>query len=70
MTNTMPMNPKRICAVLLALVMMLGMLPCSAGAEKIQDCHRVKLTHTDTTQDNGSVIRIWSAETVLPAVDA
>lgn len=57
---------KRLIALVLALVM----LPlCAAGAEGLQDCHRVGLTHEDTKQDNKSVVRLWTADTVLDSVD-
>ena len=64
----------RLLALLLALTL-LAALPVSAGAAAkktgtpLQDCHKVTLTHTDTTQENKSVVRVWSAKTALPEVD-
>lgn len=58
---------KRLMALLLVLTMLLPFLP--ATAEGLQPCHRVTVTHADTTQQNSSVIRLWKAETVLPEVN-
>ena len=61
---------KRWIALLLTLLLA---LPVAAlAAEKglpLQEVHKVSLTKTDTTQSNKSVIRLWHAETALPAVD-
>lgn len=38
-------------------------------AEALQDCHRVSLTYKDTKQENGSVIRLWTAVTCSDAVN-
>ena len=56
---------------LLALALALCLLACAppAGAETLQDCHRVTATKKDTTQDNGSVIRLWTLDTALDSVD-
>ena len=40
----------------------------AAGAEPLQDCHRVTNTAKTTTQSNKSQIRLWHAETAHPAV--
>jgi len=58
---------KRLLAVLLCLLLA---LPAAAGAETLQDCHRVKVTREDTTQKNKSVIRLWTLDTALDSVDA
>ncbi|MGN0779870.1 MAG: polysaccharide deacetylase family protein [Aristaeellaceae bacterium] len=58
---------KRLLALSLAL--MLAFMACPAGAETLQDCHRVTMTKADTKQDNKSVIRLWTADTVLDEVD-
>ena len=52
------------------LVMILALLFPAAvsGAEALRDCHRVSNTAETTTQDNRSQIRLWHAETALPAV--
>lgn len=42
----------------------------AACAEMLQDCHRVSVTREDTTQKNGSVIRLWKLDTALDSVDA
>ena len=36
----------------------------------LQDCHKVRLTKHDQSQDNKSVIRVWSADTAHDGVDA
>ena len=59
---------RRLTAVLLALLLCLSGA-AGAGAETLQDCHRVTLTHQDTTASNGSVVRLWHAQTALPEVD-
>lgn len=58
---------KRMLALMLAAMLLICALP--AGAETLQDCHRVTLTKEDTKQDNKSVIRLWTADTVLDSVD-
>ena len=58
---------KRLLALALALCLLACALP--AGAETLQDCHRVTATRKDTTQDNGSVIRLWTLDTALDSVD-
>ena len=58
---------KRLLALALALCLLSCALP--AGAETLQDCHRVTATKKDTTQDNGSVIRLWTLDTALDSVD-
>lgn len=59
---------KRLLALTLAL--MLTLPAVSAVAEGFQECHRVTVTKQDTTQDNKSVVRLWTADTVLDSVDA
>ena len=54
---------------LLALVLALTILAPAALAEGFQECHRVTLEKHDTTQENKSVVRIWTADTVLDSVD-
>lgn len=58
---------KRLIAMLLCLLLA---LPAAAGAETLQDCHRVEVTRQDTTQKNKSVIRLWTLDTALDSVDA
>lgn len=60
------MMKRRLLALLLGLTML---LPTLSHAETLQDCHRVKVTHTDTTQKNKSVIRLWTLDTACDAVD-
>ena len=43
-------------------------VPGPAGAETLQDCHRVTSSWSDTKQSNASVVRLWQVETALPAV--
>lgn len=58
---------KRLLALTLCLCMLLPAL--GAAAEGFQECHRVTVTKKDTTQDNKSVIRLWTVDTVLDSVD-
>lgn len=56
---------KRLLTLLLAMLLLMP----TALAEGLQDCHRVTLTKHDTTQDNKSVVRLWTAKTALESVD-
>jgi len=56
---------KRLLALVLACVMLLGAAPALA----IEECHRVEVTKKDTTQENKSFIRRWKVDTVLDSVD-
>ncbi|MBQ8200909.1 MAG: polysaccharide deacetylase family protein [Clostridia bacterium] len=58
---------KRLLSLMLCLMLL---TPAMAFAETLQDCHRVKVTHEDTTQKNKSVIRLWTLDTALDSVDA
>lgn len=58
---------KRLLALTLALALMLPV--GAASAETLQECHRVTVTKKDTTQDNQSVIRLWTLDTALDSVD-
>ena len=40
-----------------------------ATAQSLQDCHRVAMDKKDTKQENRSVVRIWTVDTVLDSVD-
>ncbi len=59
---------KRLLAAALALTLLVCAAP--ALAETLQDCHRVALAKQDTTQENKSVVRLWTADTALDSVDA
>ena len=56
---------KRLLALVLACVILLGAAPALA----IEECHRVEVTKKDTTQENKSFIRRWKVDTVLDSVD-
>ena len=59
---------KRLFILLLTLCTVLfPILP--ASGETLQDCHRVTLEKQDTTQSNKSVVRVWTATTVLDSVN-
>lgn len=60
---------KRLLALLLAVVLMVPAAALGEYLGTIQDCHRVTVTKKDTTQDNKSVIRRWTVDTVLDSVD-
>ena len=57
--------------VLLLLLGLLAAVPAMAASQglAIRDCHRVTLTKQDTTHDNDSVVRLWTADTCLDSVD-
>lgn len=60
---------RRLIGLLAALCMMCA-AGCPAGAETMQDCHRVTNTAKETKQENRSRVKIWHVETVLPEVSA
>ena len=60
---------RTITAVLAGFCLVCGLL-CPAGAETLRECHRVTNTAQTTTQKNKSQVRLWHAETALPAVTA
>ncbi len=67
------MRLRRWGALLTALTLLCAFGTAAASDESwfpLQDCHRVTLDYTDSTQDNGSVIRRWEAKTAQSAVDA
>ena len=57
----------RIFSYLLVLSLILAMT-AAAGAETLQDCHRVTNTARTTTQKNKSQVKLWHAETANQAV--
>ncbi len=65
----------RLLALLTALALLAGLPGGALAAQSdkprtpLQDCHKVELTHTDTTLENKSVVRVWAAKTALPSVD-
>lgn len=58
---------KGMLAALIAAVL-LCCAPATAGAEAIQDCHRVTSTVTETKQENNSRVKVWQVDTAHPAV--
>ena len=59
----------RIAGLILALAICLTALsPVYAGAEALQDCHKVTNTYTETKGENKTVVRLWHVETALEAV--
>ena len=60
----MRMKKAVFLAVLLAAVFFLAL----SGAETLQECHKVTNTAKTTTQSNKSQVKLWHAETALPAV--
>jgi len=57
-----------VLACVLAALLLAGCLPAAAGAETIQECHRVTSTASETKQENGSRVKVWQVETAHPAV--
>lgn len=69
MTKYIPHEGETPMKRLLALMLCAALLLPAAAAETLQDCHRVTVTHEDTTQKNKSVIRLWTLDTALDSVD-
>ncbi len=59
-------NRPVIC--LLAAALLACCLFGAAGAESLQECHRVVNTAQESKQDNRSRIKLWQVDTALPAV--
>lgn len=59
---------RRFCLLVICALLLTGSIPAACG-EGLPDEHRVKLTYQDTTQANGSIVRLWHADTVLDSVD-
>ena len=59
------MRGKKILCVLAAVLLALC---AQAGAETMQECHRVTNRGTETKQANKSRVKLWQVETALPAV--
>ena len=60
---------QRTGSLLLAAAMFLAALLCApAGAETLQDCHKVTSSYKDTTAKNKSVVRLWHVETAHSGV--
>ena len=59
----------KISKLLLCLLLCLCMVS-SAFAEPLQACHKVTMDKIDTKQENRSVVRLWTVDTVLDSVDA
>ena len=55
-----------LSAVLAVILAALFCVP--AGAETLQECHKVTSTYKDTKADNISVVRLWHVETALESV--
>jgi len=58
---------KRTALGLLTAVLLAAVLP-AAGAETLQDCHRVTSTSTLTKQSNHSQVKLWHVETARAEV--
>ena len=54
----------------LLLSLLLALLLAPGLAEPLQECHKVSMDKLDTTQANRSIIRLWTVDTALDAVDA
>ncbi len=55
---------RRFAGILLALAtVMTALLFAPAGAETLQDCHKVTCAYKDTKAKNKTVVRLWHAET-------
>ena len=58
----------RAALALLAVICLLAGTACSAGAETLQECHKVTNKAEITTQKNKSQVKLWHVETAHPAV--
>ena len=58
----------RAVSTLLAAACLASFIPAAAGAETLQDCHRVTSTATETKQKNASRVKLWQVETSQPEV--
>ena len=62
---------RSIAGLILAFaVLWTALLSVPAGAEMLQDCHRVTNSYKDTKAKNISVVRLWHAETALESVNS
>ena len=62
---------RSIAGLILAFaVLWTALLSVPAGAEVLQDCHRVTNSYKDTKAKNISVVRLWHAETALESVNS
>ena len=59
----------KISKLLLCLLLCLCMVS-AAFAEPLQACHKVTMDKIDTKQENRSVVRLWTVDTVLDSADA
>ena len=60
---------RRIAGLCLALAIALAAFaPAAAGAETLQECHKVKNSYKETKAANKSVVKLWHAETALEEV--
>ena len=61
---------RALTALLLTAAVLLTGLPSALALDTIQACHRVASTYKDKTYSNGSVVRVWTLDTVQDDVDA
>lgn len=65
---------RKRCSFIVGLILVLTIIlaalsPVSAGAETLQDCHKVQNTYTETKdKENKTILRLWHAETALDEV--
>lgn len=59
---------RQICALILCMALLMGTLPLARG-EGLPAAHKVALSYKDIKQANGSIVRLWHADTVLDSVD-
>ena len=57
-----------LAALTISVLLAAAGLAAPAGAEALQPCHQVTNTYQNTKAKNGSVVRLWHAETAHPAV--
>ena len=61
----------RMAALMLALAVCLALLaPAAAGAETLQECHKVTSSFKETKAKNKSQVKLWHVETANEAVTA
>ena len=62
------MTRRKRTIILLAVLLTAVLALAASRAEPLQDCHKVTNTAKQTKQSNGSLVRLWHAETANPAV--
>lgn len=60
---------KKLCALLMALLLLLANASAEAVATPIQPCHQVTMEKLTSTTSTGGTVSLWHVKTALTAVD-